>query len=84
MRDRLKSLPTTISKTLEIDENWGEPGLSSNEKLFGWNSFSILANIGVASQFYLNDFSALSSAMLGIMAGLILNYFLSVNLVFKK
>lgn len=48
------------------------------------NSFSILANIGVASQFYLNDFSAFSSAMLGIMAGLILNYFLSVNLVFKK
>ena len=43
VRDRLKSLPTTISKTLEIDENWGEPGLSSNEKLFGWNSFSILA-----------------------------------------
>jgi len=33
--DRLKSLPSTISKTLEIDENWGEPGLSSNEKLFG-------------------------------------------------
>ena len=43
VRHRLKSLPTTISETLEIDENWGEPGLSSNEKLFGWNSFSILA-----------------------------------------
>ena len=43
VRQRLKSLPTTISETLEIDENWGEPGLSSNEKLFGWNSFSILA-----------------------------------------
>ena len=43
VRDRLHSLPTTISETLEIDENWGEPGLSSNEKLFGWNSFSILA-----------------------------------------
>ena len=43
VRDRLKSLPNTVSKTLEIDENWGEPGLSSNEKLFGWNSFSILA-----------------------------------------
>ena len=43
VRRRLKSLPTTISETLEIDENWGEPGLSSNEKLFGWNSFSILA-----------------------------------------
>ena len=43
VRDRLHSLPTTISETLEIDENWGEPGLSSNEKLFGWNSFAILA-----------------------------------------
>ena len=43
VRDRLKSLPATISETLEIDENWGEPKLSSNEKLFGWNSFSILA-----------------------------------------
>ena len=43
VRDRLKLLPNTVSKTLEIDENWGEPGLSSNEKLFGWNSFSILA-----------------------------------------
>ncbi len=43
VRDRLKSLPATISDTLEIDENWGEPKLSPNEKLFGWNSFSILA-----------------------------------------
>ena len=43
VRGRLHSLPANISETLEIDENWGEPGLSSNEKLFGWNSFSILA-----------------------------------------
>jgi len=43
VRNRLQSLPATISETLEVDENWGEPGLSSNEKLFGWNSFSILA-----------------------------------------
>ena len=43
VRDRLKLLPSTISETLEIDENWGEPKLSANEKLFGWNSFSILA-----------------------------------------
>ncbi|MFL2795338.1 MAG: M20/M25/M40 family metallo-hydrolase [Paracoccaceae bacterium] len=43
VRDRLHSLPATISETLEIDENWGEPGLSPNEKLFGWNSFSVLA-----------------------------------------
>jgi acetylornithine deacetylase/succinyl-diaminopimelate desuccinylase-like protein len=43
VRQRLNLLPNTISDTLDIDENWGEPGLSSNEKLFGWNSFSILA-----------------------------------------
>jgi acetylornithine deacetylase/succinyl-diaminopimelate desuccinylase-like protein len=43
VRERLNLLPATISKVLDIDENWGEPGLSSNEKLFGWNSFSILA-----------------------------------------
>ncbi len=43
VRARLKLLPSTISETLEIDENWGEPKLSANEKLFGWNSFSILA-----------------------------------------
>ena len=43
IKGRLKVLPTTISETLDIDENWGEPGLTPNEKLFGWNSFSILA-----------------------------------------
>ena len=43
VRNRLDSLPATISETLEIDENWGEHGLSPNEKLFGWNSFSVLA-----------------------------------------
>ena len=43
VKGRLKVLPTTISETLDIDENWGEPGLTPNEKLFGWNSFSILA-----------------------------------------
>ena len=43
VKGRLKVLPTTISETLDIDENWGEPGLTPNEKLFGWNSFSVLA-----------------------------------------
>jgi acetylornithine deacetylase/succinyl-diaminopimelate desuccinylase-like protein len=43
IKERLNLLPTTISESLDIDENWGEAGLSSNEKLFGWNSFSILA-----------------------------------------
>jgi acetylornithine deacetylase/succinyl-diaminopimelate desuccinylase-like protein len=28
-----------------IDENWGEPGLTSAEKIYGWNSFIVLALI---------------------------------------
>lgn len=26
----------------DIDQNWGEPGLSPSEKVFGWNSFEVL------------------------------------------
>ena len=48
------------------------------------NSLSIFANIGIASQLFGNNFSALSSALAGIFAGLILNYFLSRNIVFKN
>ena len=48
------------------------------------NSLSIFANIGIASQLFGNNFSALSSALVGIFAGLILNYFLSRNIVFKN
>lgn len=53
-------------------------------KYFFANTLSIIANVGVASQFYISDYSAISSALSGIAAGLILNYFLSANLVFKK
>lgn len=48
------------------------------------NSLSIFANIGIASQLFDSNFSALSSALAGIFAGLILNYFLSRNIVFKN
>jgi len=53
-------------------------------RYFFANSLSIIANVGVASQFYISNYSALSSALFGIAVGLILNYFLSANLVFKK
>ena len=29
----------------EIDPDWGEPGLTSAEKIYGWNSFIVLAMI---------------------------------------
>lgn len=53
-------------------------------KYFFVNSFSIIGNVGVASQLYINNYSVVSSALFGILVGLILNYFLSANLVFKK
>ena len=49
------SVPTAVRKALaelpletaegepEIDPDWGEPGLSAAEKVFGWNSFEVLA-----------------------------------------
>lgn len=48
------------------------------------NSLSIFANIGIAAQLYSENFSILFSTFTGIFAGLILNYLLSKNLVFKN
>ena len=48
-----------------------------------FNSISLVATIGVAAYLYLDDFSVAISTILGIAAGLLLNYFLSRNIVFK-
>ncbi len=48
------------------------------------NSLSIFANIGIAAQLYIEEFSILLSTAAGILAGIILNYLLSKNLVFKN
>lgn len=48
-----------------------------------FNSLSLVANIGVAAYLYLDNFSIAISTLLGITAGLLLNYFLSRNIVFK-
>ena len=48
------------------------------------NSLSILANIGIAAQLYIQEFSILLSTAAGIFAGIILNYLLRKNLVFKN
>ncbi|MEE9415764.1 MAG: M20 family metallopeptidase [Acidimicrobiales bacterium] len=48
------SIPTSVKKALAdcefepttgptIDHGWGEPGLTTAEKVFGWNTFEILA-----------------------------------------
>lgn len=53
---RPKNIPDTVREALadcepgggggdapDIDENWGEPGLTPAERVFGWSSFSVLA-----------------------------------------
>ena len=43
VRDIIASLPPAEKQEDFIDVNWGEQGLSPNERVFGWNSFSVLA-----------------------------------------
>jgi acetylornithine deacetylase/succinyl-diaminopimelate desuccinylase-like protein len=44
LRRALADLPiTTAEGDPAVDRGWGEPGLSPAEKVFGWNSFEVLA-----------------------------------------
>ena len=43
IRAALAQLPSEIGGDEVIDPNWGEVGLTSNERVFGWNSFAVLA-----------------------------------------
>jgi len=43
IRAALKGLPIALDGAPEIDPDWGEPGLTPAERVFGWNSFAVLA-----------------------------------------
>ncbi|SFP41109.1 M20 family metallopeptidase [Tranquillimonas alkanivorans] len=43
VRAALKDLPVTGGEGPEVNEDWGEEGLTPAERVFGWNSFAILA-----------------------------------------
>ncbi|MEP4198294.1 MAG: M20 family metallopeptidase [Aliishimia sp.] len=43
IRADLAVLPEPGGKGPSTDPNWGEPGLTAAEKLYGWNSFAVLA-----------------------------------------
>src|SRR6056297_415728 len=43
IRAALDGLPVAGGDGPEIDEDWGEPGLTPAERAYGWNSFAILA-----------------------------------------
>jgi len=43
VRRALAELDVTGKKGPEIDPNWGEPGLSLSEKVYGWNTLEVIA-----------------------------------------
>ena len=43
MRALLADCPVDGGEEVTIDPDWGEPGLSTAEKIYGWNSFIVLA-----------------------------------------
>jgi acetylornithine deacetylase/succinyl-diaminopimelate desuccinylase-like protein len=43
VRDVLAGLELHSEESATINPNWGEPGLSSAEKIYGWTSFIVLA-----------------------------------------
>ena len=45
VRQIIASLPPAEQQEHIVDLNWGEEGLSPNERVFGWNSFAVLAMI---------------------------------------
>lgn len=49
-----------------------------------FNSLSLIANTGIASILYYDNFSIAISSFVGILAGLLLNYFLSKDFVFRS
>lgn len=43
VRSVLENLPVALPDGPAIDADWGEPGLSAAERVFGWNAFSVLS-----------------------------------------
>lgn len=43
IREALKDLPVGDKQGPALSENWGEEGLTPAERVFGWNSFAVLA-----------------------------------------
>ena len=43
LRQHLAALPAPGTGGPSVDPDWGEPGLSAAEKVYGWNSFAVLA-----------------------------------------
>ena len=45
IREALKDLPVAGGEGPEVDPDWGEESLTPAERVFGWNSFAVLAMV---------------------------------------
>lgn len=45
IRDSLSGLPVAGDEGPRVEENWGEESLTPAERVFGWNSFAVLAMV---------------------------------------
>ncbi|MBB5515590.1 acetylornithine deacetylase/succinyl-diaminopimelate desuccinylase-like protein [Rubricella aquisinus] len=62
IRDALRDLPIEGDGGPEIDPNWGEEGLTPAERLFGWNSFAVLAMKSGVPEAPVNAISGMAKA----------------------
>jgi len=62
VRAALALLPATKDRSPSIDEDWGEESLTPFERVYGWNSFAILAMTSGVPEAPLNAIAASASA----------------------
>lgn len=62
VRAALDGLPVTGGEGPEVDEDWGEESLTPAERVYGWNSFSVLAMTSGVPEAPVNAISASARA----------------------
>jgi acetylornithine deacetylase/succinyl-diaminopimelate desuccinylase-like protein len=62
VREALKDCPVSGHNGPDIDPDWGEEGLTPSERVFGWNSFAVLAQSSGVPEAPVNAISARAKA----------------------
>ncbi len=62
VRAALKDLPVTGGEGPEVNPDWGEEGLTPAERVFGWNSFAVLAMVSGVPEAPVNAISGWARA----------------------
>lgn len=62
VRSALQDLPLSSSNGPDVNPDWGEEGLTPAERVFGWNSFSVLAMVSGVPEAPVNAISGWARA----------------------